>query len=139
MLSVAVVVVPEYVTALVGRLVPAGPMLQLETVLLSLPVVTAPAPNTIVPPLLPTATVEEPSTVALVTTFAVASAWNAIVAVPMVELTVVLEIVSEFPRVLRPSIVTLSAPLRLISAEAAIGAPEIVRAAPPTGLIAIVV
>ncbi len=112
-------------------------MLQLEIVLVSLPVVTAPAPNQTTPPLLPTATVAEPSSVALVMVLKVASFWNTIVAVPSVPLAVVLEIVSALLLTFRPSIVTLSAPLKLISALPAGGAPEIVRAAPPAGLIAI--
>ena len=61
---------------MVGKFAPAGPMLQLEIVLLSLPVVTAPAPNQTTPPLTEGAAVAEPSSVALVTVLAVASFWN---------------------------------------------------------------
>ena len=46
---------------------------------------------------------------------------------------VVLEIVSEFPAVFRPSIVTLSAPLRLINGLPVAVAPVTVRA--PTGVM----
>ncbi len=109
-------------------------MLQSETVLLLLPTVpVALVLNRILPPAVPNAAVDEPSTVHLVTVFPVASLINRTVLVPPVVETVVLEIVSEFPAVFRPSIVTLSAPLRSINGFAAVVAPVTVRA--PTGVM----
>src|ERR1044071_2286743 len=120
---------------LVGKFVPAGPMLQLEMVLLSLPVETAAEPKKMLPPLVPTAIVAEPRIVQLVIVLLVASVWKRIVLVPEVAETVVFEIVSELPPVFKPLIVTLSAPFRSINGLPAVVAPVMVRAAPPLGEI----
>ena len=133
------VAVPVKYTHLVGRLAPAGPMLQLEMVLLSLPVVVDPEPNQIFPPFVLGAMVQDPKTVQLVMVLLVASVRNAIVAVPEVADTVVLEIVRAFPPVFKPSKVTLSAPLRSTNVLPAVMAPVMVRAAPPVGLIVMAV
>ncbi len=107
-------------------------MLQKEMVLLLFPVV-CPVERKIVPAPVPSAVWDDPSTVHRVTTFPLASLINRIVPVPPVVETVVLEIVSEFPAVFRPSNVTLSAPLKLINAPPAVVAPVTVRT--PTGVI----
>jgi hypothetical protein len=123
--------VPLAMIAFDGRFAPAGPILQLETVLLSFPVVE-PVPKTMVPATVASDEVDEPRIVHLVTVLVEASAINRIVLVPAVAATEVLEIVSEDPATSWPSIVTLSAPLKSINGLPAI-APETVRA--PTALI----
>jgi len=113
-------------------------MLQFEIVLLSLPVVTAPAANQILPPFVPdvTAIVAEPRIEAFVMVLLVASAMNLIVGVPDVALVLALEMVRVLPLEFKPSTVTLSAPLKVKSASPAT-LPPMVRAAPPAGAIAI--
>jgi hypothetical protein len=130
--------VPLPIIAFEGRFAPAGPILELETVLLSFPVVV-PVLKRIVPAAVANVEVDEPSTVAFVTVLFEASAIKRIVLEPAVVPMVVLEIVSEFPPVFNPLIVTLSAPLRLINGLPAAIAPLIVLAAPPAGAIVIVV
>src|SRR5437762_9411692 len=124
--------VPLPMIALEGRLVPAGPMLLLEIVMLSFPVV-APAPTIMVPATVANVEAEDPRIVQLVTVLLVASAMKRIVPLPAVVPAVVFEIVSELPVVLSPLIVTLSAPLRSISGLPAVVAPVTVRA--PAGVI----
>lgn len=124
--------VPSAIITFEGRFVPAGPMLQLEIVLLSFPVVV-PVLKSIVPAAVLNVEVDEPLIVAFVTVLFVASAIKRIVLVPAVVPIVVLEMVSELPPVFSPLMVTLSAPLRSINGRPAVGAPEIVRAAPPAG------
>ena len=124
--------VPKPMIALVGRLVPAGPRLQNETVLLLLPspVVVL---NRIFPPAVPGAEVDEPRIVHLVTMLFCAPLIKRMVLVLAVADAVVLERVSALPPVPSPSIVTLVAPLKSISGLPAEIAPETVRAAPPEG------
>src|SRR4029450_11591065 len=124
--------VPRPITALVGRFVPAGPMLQNEMLLLLLTAPVVVLKNT-VPPAPATAEVDEPSTVHRVMMLFCAPLIKRIVLVlPDVP---VLEIVSELPPVLSPPRVTLSAPLRPINALPVAIAPEMVRGAPPVGCI----
>ena len=135
LLPIAVVVVlPLPKMALVGRLAPAGPILLLEMMLLSLPVVvTASVEKKITAPLVATGIVPEPWILALVIVLRVAPPMKRMVEVPEVADTVVLAIVRLLPPVLRPLMVTLSAPFRSISGLPATMAPEMVRAAPPVG------
>ena len=128
-----VVVVPLPRIALVGKLIPAGPMLQFEMVLLSFPVVV-PVEKNILPPFVLTDELCEPNIVQLVIMLFVASALNWIVDVPLPP-AVVLEIVNELPPVFKPFIVTLSDPFKSIKGNPAVAAPEIVRATPPEGII----
>src|ERR1043165_8854014 len=86
-------VLPVKVISLTGRFAPAGPILQFEMVLLSLPVVIAAEPNHMLPPLVPKAMVAEPRMDALVMVLFVASAWKRIVLVPEVDEVLVLEMV----------------------------------------------
>src|ERR1700681_2176203 len=94
LLLAVVVVEPKELMPLVGRFAPAGPILQLETVLLSLPVnATVSVLNTILPPAVPAvppAIIAEPKTVALVTVLLVAPPMNRMVLVPATAETVVL-------------------------------------------------
>src|SRR5262245_38415158 len=109
-----------------GRPEPAGPMLQLLMLLLSLPVLVPVLKNTT-----PAVVVVEAARLTFCTMLLDASAMNRrALEVPVAAF----EIVSALPPVLRPSIVTLSAPFR--STRWPVTVPEIVRAAPPTGLIA---
>jgi hypothetical protein len=124
--------VPRPMTALVGRLVPTGPRLQNETVLLLLPTPVVVLKKTF-PPAIPVAEFEEPRTVHLVTMSFCAPLIKRMVLVLAVADAVVLERVSALPPVPSPSIVTLVAPLKSISGLPAAIAPEIVRAAPPEG------
>ncbi len=111
-------------------------MLQFEMVLLSFPLaVTASVLKKMVAPFVATELELDPWIFAFVIVLPVAPPMNRMVDVPVVAEAVVLEIVSEFPPVLRPSMVTLSAPLKSISGLPAVIAPEIVRAAPPLGAI----
>ena len=107
-------------------------MLQLEMVLLSLPVEIAADPNQIFPPFVAFAIVADPNMEQFVIRFIVASAWNRIVLVPDVLDVDVFEIVSEFPPVFRPSTVTLSAPLKSIIGPP-LKEPLMVRGEPPEG------
>src|SRR5262249_34787415 len=96
---------------LVGRLVPAGPRLQNETVLLLLfPDPAVVPPNTIFPAIDKAAGFAEPKTAHRVTVLFCAPLINRIVPVPRRFETVVFENVSELPPVPSPSMVTLSAP-----------------------------
>ncbi len=120
---------------MVGRFVPAGPILLFENVLLSFPFPPLPAVLIkIVPPLVVSPVVEEPRMEQFVIVLPVASATKRIVDVPLVPAVEVLEIVKEFPPLFRPLIVTLSAPFNWTRAAPEID-PEIVRAAPPAGEI----
>lgn len=129
---------PPKAIALVGRLAPAGPRLQIEIVLLSLPDVppigVTELPTTILPVRTLAAPVEEPNMVQLVIKLLVASFCNRIVEVRDVALTVVLEKVSALPPLLSPFIVTLSEPSNFINGCPAVAAPEIVQE-PPEGEI----
>src|SRR5436190_13549690 len=98
-------VVPRPMTVLVGRLAPAGPRLQNETMLLLLPSPEV-VLNRIFPPVNPIAEVEEPRIVHLVRTLACAPLMNRMVLVLAVLEAVVLEMVSSLPPVSSPSIVT---------------------------------
>src|SRR5947208_9509925 len=106
--------VPLAIMAFEGRFVPAGPMLLLEIVLLSFPVVV-PLLKMIVPAKVANVDVDEPSIEQFVTVLFVASAIKRIVPVPVVVPMVVLEMVRVLPPVFRPSIVTLSAPFKSIN------------------------
>src|ERR1043166_1349135 len=75
--------VPLAIMAFDGRLAPAGPILQFEIVLLSLPVVV-PVLKTIVPATVARVDVDDPNMVQLVTVLFVASAMKRIVQVPAV-------------------------------------------------------
>lgn len=126
--------------AFVGKLVPAGPILLLEIVLLSLPLgVLASVLKNIVAPLVATDIVPEPCRLELVMVLLVAPPIKRMVEVPDVAETVVFAIVSEFPAVFNPLIVTLSAPFKSIIGAPAVVAPEMVRAAPPAGAIVMAV
>src|SRR3977135_3392024 len=124
---------PSDVIPLVGKLVPAGPMLLFETVL---PVLAPPVDvlNRIVPVAAVTAPVDEPRTVQFLTVSLDVPLMKRIVLVPAVGSAVVFEIVSESIPLFRPSIVTLSTPLRSINGLPAVVAPVTVWAV--TGLIA---
>src|SRR5215471_1992458 len=124
--------VPKLMSALVGRLVPAGPRLQKEMVLLLLPTPVVVLKSTF-SPAIPIAEIDEPITAHLVTMLFCAPLIKRIVLVPAVAEAVVLVIVSELPPMLSPSMVTLVAPLRSISGRPSTIAPETVRAAPPEG------
>jgi hypothetical protein len=126
--------VPLAMIAFDGKFAPAGPMLQFETVSLSLPVVV-PVLKITVPAMVASVEVDEPRMVVLVTVLFEASAMKRIVPDPVVVPIVVLESVSELPPVFKPLIVTLSAPFRSINGLPAAIAPEMVRAAPPAGEI----
>ena len=121
--------------AFVGEVV-AGPILELEIVLLSFPL---PPPDAVLkkitPPLVPDENEAEPRIEALVIVLLVASPIKRTVLVVVVVPVLVFEIVREFPPVFNPSIVTLSAPLRSIRGEAKL--PEMIRAAPAAGDILI--
>src|SRR5438477_857913 len=96
---------PSDITPLVGRFVPAGPMLLFEMVL---PVLAPPVDVLI--RIVPVATaalpVDEPSTEQFVTVSPEVPLMKRIVLVPAVGSAVVLEIVREFPPVFKPLIVT---------------------------------
>jgi hypothetical protein len=128
--------VPKPITALVGRLAPAGPRSQNETVLLLFP-----APEVVLkrmfPPAVATAAVDDPSTEHLVTTLFCAPLMKRMVLAPAVAEAVVLETVSELPPVPIPSMATLVAPFKSINGLPAAIAPETVRAPPPEGSIRI--
>src|SRR6059058_1080930 len=96
--------VPLAIIAFDGRFAPAGPILLLEIVLLSLPVVV-PVLKMIVPATVANVDVDEPSIEQFVTVLFVASAIKRIVPLPAVVPIVVLESVSELPPVFRPLIV----------------------------------
>src|SRR5436190_8797762 len=124
--------VPRLITALLGRLVPAGARLQNETMLPLLPrpeVVL----NRTFPPAVPIVEVDEPRTVHLVTTLFCAPLIKRMVLVLAVADAVMLERINALPAVPSPSIVTLVAPLRSISGLPAAIAPAIVGVAPPDG------
>src|SRR5690349_13558351 len=95
LLLIAVVVVePLKYTPLVGRLAPAGPMLLLEMVLLSLPFAVDPSVlKKILPPFVVTPALNEPEIVALVIVLFVAPLIKRIVLVPDVAEAVVLAMV----------------------------------------------
>ena len=137
LLPMAVVVVEPFPKIpLVGRLVPEGPILQFETVLLSLPLaVTASLAKNIFPPLVATAPENAPLTEQLVIVLPVAPPIKRMVEVSAVAETVVFSMISELPPVFKPLIVTLSAPLKSMSGNPAVTAPEIVLA--PLGTIEI--
>src|ERR1051325_10467199 len=120
---------PVDITAFEGRFAPAGPMLLLENVLLSFPVVV-PDEITIFPVRVAPEDVDEPKIEVFVIVLFVASAIRGTVEVPEVALTVVLESVRELPPGFSPLMVTLSAPFKLINELPAAIAPEIVLAAP---------
>jgi len=122
---------PNEPRATAGRLAPAGPMLQLLTVLPILPV-AVPALNKMVQLLV---VVHEPRTVEFVIVLFDASLKKTMVEAVFVALR--FEIVSVLPPVFRPSMVTLSAPLRPIIEPATV--PEMILATPPLGLIVKVV
>ena len=116
----AVVVLPVLEINLIGKLAPLGPILLLEIVLLSFPVVV-PVPKVTAPPRdVPVVTNEELKIEQFVTVLLVASALKLIVAVPAVAAVDKFAIVSELLPVFNPSIVTLSAPLKSISGAAAV-------------------
>ena len=126
-------VVPSAKIAFVGKLVPAGPILQKEMVLLSLPFAVVPSlAKKMVPPALSTAIVADPWMLHRVIVLLVAPSSNRIVLVLLLLAVLTFAMVSEFPPVLRPSIVTLSAPTKSISG-APLRLPEMVLAAPPLG------
>src|SRR5438309_927137 len=89
--------------------------------------------NRIVPVATPTAPVDEPRTVQLVTMSPEVPLMKRIVLVPAVGSTIEFEMVSESVPLFSPSMVTLSAPLRSISGLPATVPPATVRA--PLGLI----
>jgi len=126
-------VLPSAKIHFVGKLVPAGPILQYEIVLLSLPVVV-PVLKKIFPPLVASVIVADPKIEQFVIVLPVASATNLIVEVPEVAAVLKLEMINEFPPVFKPLMVTLSAPLKLING-APPTVPEMVLAAPPLGWI----
>src|SRR5437870_10398559 len=126
---------PTPVTALVGKLVPAGLMLQNETVLLLFAIPVVVLLKRMLPLARGTAAFDDPSTVHLVIVLFCAPLMKRMVLVPLVVETVVLESVRELPSVFNPSIMTLLAPLRLINGLPAGIAPEIVRAPPSEGSI----
>jgi hypothetical protein len=122
----------------VGKLAPAGPILLLEIVLLSFPlVVTASVLKKMTAPLVATDIVPEPNMLEFVIVLLVAPPINRIVEVTDVADTVVFAIVNAFPPVFKPLIVRSSAPLRSIMGNPAVAAPDIVRSAPPAGDIVI--
>src|SRR4051794_39386799 len=98
--------VPRLWTPFVGLLVPAGPMIELEIVLLLLPPATVLVLNKMLPPAVPAATVADPKTLTFVTVSLVAPLINRIVLVPAVADTVVFDTVSELPPVFNPLNVT---------------------------------
>ena len=117
-----VVVEPFPKIAFVGRFAPAGPISQLEMVLLSLPsAVRASVENKIVAPSVVTAIVAEPFTLQLVIVLLVAPPIKRIVEVAVTAEVLVLVIVRSFKPVwfTLPSMVTLSAPFKLISGAVA--------------------
>lgn len=129
-----VVVEPLPRIALLGRFAPAGPILQFEMVLLSLPLAVLPSVlKKTVAPFVATELAHDPCRLQFVIVLFVAPPMNRIVLVPEVADAVVFEIVSELPPVFRPLMVTLSAPLRLISGLPAVVEPVTVRA--PTGVM----
>src|SRR5215813_1196185 len=125
---------PNPVTALRGRSLPAGPILLPEIVLLLLPVLVV-VLRRIVPPWLPTVTIDEPRTVQFLMTLLPAPLINRSVLVPTALLVLKLESVREFPFEFKPSKVTKSAPLK--STNGAARLPEIIRATPPAGCMRI--
>ena len=132
-----VVIEPFPKIPLVGRLVPEGPILQFETVLLSLPLaVTASLAKYIFPPLVvATGPENAPLTEQLVIVLPVAPPTKRMVEVSAVAETVVFSMISELPPVFKPLIVTLSAPLKSISGKPPVAAPKMVLA--PLGVIEI--
>jgi hypothetical protein len=124
------VVVPTAEIPLTGRLLPAGPMLFPEMVLLLLPVVVVVLKRTAAPAV-PTVTIDEPRIVQFFTTLLVAPLIKRMVLVPAVADVLAFENVNEFPPEFSPSTVTTSAPLKSISGKARF--PDTVRAAPPEG------
>jgi hypothetical protein len=125
--------VPKAATALVGRLLPAGPRLQSETVLLLFPTPVVAVWNRIFPAADPDAGFAEPRTVHLVTMLFCAPFLKRIVLVPPLFPMVVFENVNEFPPLFSPSMVTLVAPFRSTNPEPALIAAETVRGTPPEG------
>src|SRR5688572_9298933 len=101
--SVAGLVVPTLEIAFVGRLLPAGPILLFEIVLLSLPVAPpASVAKMILPPFEATVPEKEPCTEQLVITLFVAPPMNRMVDVFAFVATVVFAIVSALPMVFNP-------------------------------------
>src|SRR5215813_2414019 len=114
---VLLVVVPTAEMALIGRLLPAGPMLFPEIVLLLLPVVVV-VLKRMAPPAVPRITVDDPLIVEFLTKLLVAPLIKRMVLVPAVAPVFEFEIVNEFPPAFKPSIVTKSEPFRSISGAA---------------------
>jgi hypothetical protein len=110
--------------ALFGKLLPAGPMLLLLIVLLLFPVPVV-VLNTMVPPAVPSATVEDPVMEEFFTMLLDAPLMKRIVLVPAALPVFVFDIVNEFPPEFNPSIVTKFAPFR--STNGAARFPETVR------------
>jgi hypothetical protein len=126
--------VPRLAIALVGKLTPAGPMLQNETVLLLFPTPVV-VPKTTFPAADPDAGIAEPRIVHRVIELFWAPLIKRIVLVPVGPEAVVFESVSALPPLFSPSIVTLVAPFRSTNGEPAFIAPEMVCEAPPEGCI----
>ena len=124
---------PSPITPLVGKLLPAGPMLLLE---MMLPLFAPPVEVLIrmLPPAVVVLAVDEPSTVQFVIILFCAPLMRRIVLVPAVADTVVFESVSELPPIFSPLMLTLLAPVKLISGLPAVIAPVTVRT--PLGSIA---
>ena len=119
--------VPNPITHLVGKLAPAGPMLQKETVLELLPIVPlATVEKRTFPPAVVFDDVDEPRIVQFVTRLFCAALIKRIVLVLAVADAVVFEIVSELPPLFKPLIVTLVAPFKSINGLPAVVAPETV-------------
>src|SRR5436190_6744353 len=96
------VAVPRPVTALTGRLAPAGPMLLFRIVLLLLPTIVVPTAGevlnrTVPPAVAPTVTVEEPWMLQFLSVLFCAPLIKRMVLVPAVAETVVFENVSVLP------------------------------------------
>src|SRR6476620_3777780 len=86
--------VPRVITALLGRLTPAGPMLLFATVLLLFPATAVDVLKNTVPPAVPTADVDAPRIVQLAMMSFCAPLIRRIVLVPAVADAVVVEMVS---------------------------------------------